>query len=246
MAAPSERDLPVLMVGDVHGDLERLFQALKPFPAPEWRTIFLGDLVDYGPFGVGALRYARDRTNSVVLLGNHEVAMLWALRDPTRVGFWIGIGGQDHDLKELAKDVALQRWMRERPALVRLTDRTLVQHCGSDSYALLLEKDATNPVAAINARVRGLLVDGGEAQLWDLLSGRNVFPAQPQRLNRWLEFTDSRRVVFGHNPHLKSGPEVYHGGKAMNFDGAFSRFHSKFRRRSPLGASVAPLPAIGD
>jgi hypothetical protein len=238
----SERDLPVLIVGDVHGDLERLFQALKPYPATEWRTIFLGDLVDYGPFGVGALRYARDRPNSVVLLGNHEVAMLWALRDPARVGFWMGIGGHDHDLKELAQDVALQQWMRERPALLQLPDRTLVQHSGSDSYAILLEKDAPDPVAAINTRVHDLLLEGGEVKLWDLLSGKNIFPAQPQRLDRWLELTGSRRVIFGHNPHRNSRPEAYHGGKGINFDGGFSRFHSKFQRRSPLGASVAPLP----
>ncbi|TMC82510.1 MAG: hypothetical protein E6J06_10825 [Chloroflexi bacterium] len=97
-------DLPVLIVGDVHGDIERLFAALKPYPATEWRTIFLGDLVDYGMFGVGVLRYARDRPNTEVLLGNHEVAMLWALRDPGRIGFWISIGGQRHDLDELRKD----------------------------------------------------------------------------------------------------------------------------------------------
>ena len=241
MPAPSERDLHVLIVGDVHGDLERLFQALKPYPASDWRTIFLGDLVDYGPFGVGALRFARDRPNSVVLLGNHEVAMLWALRDPARVGFWMGIGGQDHDLNELAKDVALQEWMRERPALLRLPDGTLVQHCGSDSYALLLEQNAPDPVAAINMRVHDLLLHGGEVKLWDLLSGKNIFPAQPQRLDRWLELTGSRRVIFGHNPHRNSRPEVYHGGKAINFDGGFSRLHSKFQRRSPLCASVAPL-----
>jgi hypothetical protein len=242
MPGTSERNLPVLIVGDVHGDLERLFQALKPYPASEWRTIFLGDLVDNGPFGVGALRYARDRTNSVVLLGNHEVAMLWALRDPARVGFWMGIGGQEHDLKELSNDVALQQWMRQRPALVRLQDGTLMQHCGSDSYALLVEQDATDPVTAINARVHQLLVEGGEARLWDLLSGKNIFPAQPQRLDRYLELTGSRRVIFGHTPHRSSRPEVNHGGKAINFDGGFSRFHSKFQRRSPLGASVAPLP----
>ena len=69
MTETAERELPILIVGDVHGDLERLFQALKPYPAAEWQTIFLGDLVDYGPFGVGALRYARDRANSIVLLG---------------------------------------------------------------------------------------------------------------------------------------------------------------------------------
>jgi hypothetical protein len=239
----SERDLPVLIVGDVHGDLERLFQALKPYPAAEWRTIFLGDLVDYGPFGIGAVRYARDRANSSALLGNHEVAMLWALRDPARIGFWMSIGGQRHDLDELAKDAPLQHWLRERPALVRLSDGTLVQHCGSDSYANLLEKEDADPVAAINSRVRQLLVTGGEGELWDLLSGKNIFTSQPLRLERWLEVTGSRRVVFGHNPHRESRPEVHHGGKAINFDGGFSRYHRKFQRRSPLGATVAPLPA---
>ena len=241
MSVTGERELPVLVVGDVHGDLERLFQALKPYPAAEWRTIFLGDLVDYGPFGVGALRYARDRSNSTVLLGNHEVAMLWALRDPTRIGFWISIGGQQHDLDELAKDASLQRWMRERPALLQLPDRTLAQHCGSDSYATLLETGDANPIAAVNARVSELLAQDGEGKLWDLLSGKNIFTTQPLRLERWLEVTGNRRVVFGHNPHRSQRPEVYHDGKAINFDGGFSRFHRKFQRHSPLGATVAPL-----
>jgi hypothetical protein len=241
-----DRELPVLIVGDVHGDLERLFQALKPYPAADWQTIFLGDLVDYGPFGVGALRYARDRANSIVLLGNHEVAMLWALRDPTRIGFWMGIGGQRHDLDELATDQALQQWLQERPALLKLPDRTLVQHCGSDSYALLIENRDADPVVAVNARARELLLEGGEAKLWDLLSGHNVFPTQAQRLDRWLEMTGSRRVVFGHNPHRGSIPEAFHGGRAINFDGGFSRYHRKFQRHSPLGSTVAPLPLIGD
>jgi len=108
--------LPPLIVGDVHGDLERLFSALRPYPATEWRTVFLGDLVDGGPFGVGALRYARDRPNSTVLLGNHEVAMLWALRDRSRIGFWVGIGGQPHDLQELERDPPLQAWLRRMGA----------------------------------------------------------------------------------------------------------------------------------
>src|ERR1700694_740354 len=182
MPETEDRDLPVLIVGDVHGDLERLFQALKPYPAADWQTIFLGDLVDYGPFGVGALRYAHDRANSTVLLGNHEVAMLWALRDPTRIGFWISIGGQQHDLDELAKDAPLQQWMRERPALFQLADRTLAQHCGSDSYATLLETGDANSIAAVNARVHELLAQDGEAKLWDLLSGKNIFTTQPLRL----------------------------------------------------------------
>ena len=234
-------DLPVLIVGDVHGDIERLFTALKPYPAAGWRTIFLGDLVDYGMFGVGALRYARDRPNTEVLLGNHEVAMLWALRDPGRAGFWISIGGQRHDLDELGKDEPLQEWMRERPALVRLPDGTIAQHCGNDAYLDLSPPTDSGLIDAINRRTRELLASGGEGVLWQVLSSPNIFETQPARLERWLELTGGRRVVFGHKPHRGSQPAVYHDGKAINFDGGLSRSHRLHQRSAPVTASVAPL-----
>ena len=238
-------DLPVLIVGDVHGDLERLFEALKPYPAERWRTIFLGDLVDYGLFGVGALRFARDRANSTVLLGNHEVAMLWALRDPQRVGHWISIGGQAHDLEELRKDDPLQAWLQARPAMIRLTDGTLVQHCGHDGYRRWLDEgNEEDAVAVVNRRVHNLLIDGAEAELWDVLSAKNVFEQQPLRLEHWLQATNSRRVVFGHTPHKSHTPQSYHNGRAINFDGALSRNHRKHSRTSPVTASVAPLEVL--
>lgn len=235
-------DLPVLIVGDVHGDIERLFAALKRYPADGWRTIFLGDLVDYGMFGVGALRFARDRPNSDVLLGNHEVAMLWALRDPTRIGFWMSIGGQQHDLDDLRRDEPLQKWMRQRPTLMKLPDRTLVQHCGNDAYLDLISVVEANPIEAINQRVRDLLESGGEAILWDVLSAANIFETQRARLDRWLELTGSRRVVFGHKPHRGAKPVRYHDGRAINFDGGMSRTHRLHQRGAPLEASVGPLP----
>jgi hypothetical protein len=237
-------NLPVVVVGDVHGDLERLFAALRPYPADQWHTVFVGDLVDYGMFGVGALRYARDRANTTALLGNHEVAMLWALRDPARIGFWISIGGQQHDLDELRRDADLQSWLRERPPLVRLQDATLAQHCGHDGYARWSEPEAVDVISSINARARDLLMHEGEQELWDVLSARNVFDQQPLRLQKWLEATNSRRVVFGHTPHNNPKPAVYHGGKAINFDGVLSRSHRKYRRMSPIGASVAPLDVL--
>ena len=240
------QDLPVLIVGDVHGDLERLFTALKPYPADEWRTIFLGDLVDYGMFGVGALRYSRDRANSTVLLGNHEVAMMWALRDPSRVGFWISIGGQRHDLDELALDQPLQAWLHARPALIKLDDGTLIQHGGHDGYARWLPNDnrhGSDPIAAINAKVHDLLIDGDEGQVWDTLSAKNVFETQPLRLDNWLEAMQSRRVVFGHTPHGGKKPAVFHNGRAMNFDGRLSRSHRRYGA-APVSASVAPLDAV--
>lgn len=234
-------DLPVLIVGDVHGDLERLFTALKPYPAEQWHTIFLGDLVDYGMFGIGALRYARDRANTDVILGNHEIAMLWALQDPSRIGFWIGVGGQSHDLDELRQDEPLQQWIKRRPLLIKLNDGTLVQHTGSDAYLDLISVVESNPVHSINERARELLGHGGEALLWEVMSGPNVFEAQLPRVQRWLELTQSRRVVFGHKPHRSTKPVSYHEGKAINFDGGFSRTHRLHQKLAPVTATVAPL-----
>lgn len=233
-------ELPVLIVGDVHGDIQRLFAALKPYPADQWHTIFLGDLVDYGGFGVGCLRYARDRANTDVILGNHEIAMLSALHNPARVGWWISIGGQAHDLEELRKDEPLQDWMTRRPLMIKLADRTLVQHCGNDDYRLLLGEDKSEPVDTINGNAH-LVLEAGDAQLlWDVMSAKGVFATQPDRLDRWLELTGSRRVVFGHTPHHEQRPAHYHGGKAINYDGGLARFH--YRRLAPLAASVGPLP----
>jgi hypothetical protein len=240
----ASHELPVLVVGDVHGDLERLFAALRPYPSDRWHTVFVGDLVDFGMFGVGALRYARDRANTTVILGNHEVAMLWALRDPSRVGFWMSIGGQQHDLEELRRDAALQAWLRERPAMVRLQDGTVVQHCGHDGYSRWIDSRAADKVESVNARARDLLMHAGEQELWDVLSARMIFDQQLDRLLNWLEATNSRRVVFGHTPHNNPRPAVYHGGKAVNVDGVISRSHRKYRHVSPLAASVAPLDSI--
>jgi hypothetical protein len=234
--------LPVLIVGDVHGDLERLFKALKPYPADRYRTIFLGDLVDGGPFGVGALRYARDRPNSEVLLGNHEVAMLWALRDSSRLSFWSSLGGELHDLRELRGDPGLQEWMRARPALLILDDGTLLQHSDNDLYSRLLEPGAPDPVSTINREVSRLLGSEGEAALWDMLSPGRVFRKDRPRLERWLATMGARRLVHGHKPHGSKCPDSYHDGLAIDFDGGLGRYgKNRYQRLQPLEASVAPL-----
>jgi len=239
----SSADLPVLIVGDVHGDLERLFKALAPYPPERWRTVFLGDLVDGGAFGVGALRYARDRPHSDVLLGNHELALLWALRDPGRLPYWMGMGGQPHDLEELRKRPDLQRWLRELPLLLRLADGTLAQHTDTDAYARLGAS-----VDDINAASRHLLSTAGEADLNDVLSAGGVFRRSAQRLAAWLDTHQAARLVHGHTPHGRARPDAYQGGRAISYDGSFSRFYGSRYRRGPRhsAATVGPLPPLVD
>jgi calcineurin-like phosphoesterase family protein len=236
-------DLTVLVVGDVHGDIERLFQALQPYPPDRWHTIFLGDLLDGGDFGVGALRYARDRSNSTLILGNHEVLTLWALHDSRLVSLWASVGGKPHELAELRKDDELQEWLGDRPLLLKLPDGTLIQHSDTDLYGRLAENDETDQVGAINGEGRRLLDAGDYGALWDVTAPGLMFRNSRTRLEQWLRRMEAKRVVHGHVPHAKPEPDAYHDGLAISFDGGLSRYYgSRYRRRSGLGASVSPLP----
>jgi hypothetical protein len=232
--------LPLLVVGDVHGDLERLFEALRPYPPDQFRTVFLGDLVDGGPFGVGALRYARDRPNSEVLVGNHEALMLAALNDTDQLHRWLLSGGERHDLEELRHDPPLQAWLRHRPAMVELDDGTLLQHADNDGYWDLA---GSGSPASINEVFGQILAEPGhEQEIWDALSPRGRFRRMPGRLGRWLERTGAARVVHGHTPHGGSRPEVYAEGRAVNFDGGLGRYgKGRYRRLQPVQASVGRL-----
>lgn len=235
--------LPILVVGDVHGDLERLFEALRPYPPDAYQTVFLGDLVDGGPFGVGALRYARDRPNSDLLIGNHEALMLAALNDQQQFHRWIMTGGERHDLEELRRDVPLQTWLRARPAMIALPDGTILQHADNDGYWDLA---GSGSPASINTVFSELLAEPGhEHEIWDALSPRAMFQTMPGRLDRWLERTGSSRVVHGHTPHRGLRPEVYAGGRGINFDGGLGRFgRPRYRKLQPVQASVAPLDLV--
>lgn len=242
---PTSRDLPVLLVGDVHGDLQRLFPVIVKYDPQDWHTVFVGDLVDGREFGVGALRFARDRPNTTVVLGNHEVAMLAALDERLTRGEaflrWMGIGGQLHDLQELAGDEPLQAWLRERPVLTMLPDRTLVQHCDNDGLGRLADHQQSDPIAAINQAARDALDAHDYQGLWDLLTPQHIFEQQPLRLAHWLDRTGARRVVHGHTPHRERAPRVYAGGRAINVDGGLAR-RGRWQGRGPAAASVAPLP----
>jgi hypothetical protein len=197
---------------------------------------------------VGALRYARDRPNSTVLVGNHEVLMLGALRDRAERGpelhAWLGAGGQPHDLEELARDEGLQAWLRERPAMVLLEDGTLAQHCDSDELGALVPNVGANQVDAINAEVGRLLAAGDVRPLVDRMTSRGVFRRQTLRLEAWLDRTGARRVVHGHTPHRAKQPDVYAGGRAICYDGGMGRWgRPGALRGGSIKGSVAPLPS---
>ena len=101
-----EPDVPVYVIGDIHGRADLLDQLLGRIEADrqgadtaEDRLVFVGDYIDRGDESAAVLdRVAGlswDRPDRVVcLMGNHERMLLDMLDDPaTRGGRWLRYGG---------------------------------------------------------------------------------------------------------------------------------------------------------
>lgn len=93
----------IYAVGDVHGCAELLDRVLTGIEAdlakrPVSRSIhvFLGDYIDRGPASAAAvdrLIAYRERHESVLLKGNHEILLVQFLADPSRLEKWRHFGG---------------------------------------------------------------------------------------------------------------------------------------------------------
>ena len=251
---------PLLIVGDIQGDVERLEEALAGYPEDEVDTIFLGDFFQGGQLGhaggARAASVARSRRNSRTVLGNHDVFVLVMLERRRGVSgteewrtldggsledFWLARRGDWADLDALDADPALEEWLRSRPLMLLLDDGTLVQHTDDDSYAAI-----GGSVAEVNATARSWLAEPGQSlRVVRHLIGRRAFD-DAARLDRYLARWGARRLVHGHTPHWHHGPEVRHEGKVWGFDGRFSRFWGRepHQGAGPIEATVALLPRL--
>jgi hypothetical protein len=145
------------IVGDVHGDYDKLVRLLKDArlvdDALHWSgsrstLIFMGDFFDRGPDGVSVvdlvmrLQTEARKTGGQVaaLLGNHEpliLSALWMPNQPTSgptgtfYGDWKFNGGQDADLRRLTD--AHTQWLTQLPAMMLLGDWLLL-HADSTDY----------------------------------------------------------------------------------------------------------------
>ena len=250
---------PVLIVGDIQGDVERLRQALAPYPDDEVDTVFLGDFFQGGAPGDGggaqAARLARGRRHSRSILGNHDLLLLCVL-DEVRTGvtpekvrqwgqrsiadIWLWRRGDWADLRAVADDAELEAWLRGLPLMLCLDDGTLVQHCDDDAYSRL-----GDDVDRVNAAARERLAQpqGAWSVFWHTV-GRRAFHDRA-RLERHLARYGATRVIHGHTPHHEQRPTPMHDGLIWNFDGCFSRYWDAAGEGvGPVEATVALLPAL--
>jgi len=234
--------VPTFVVGDVHGHVEPLVRLLRDaglvderiaWSGADARLWFIGDLVDRGPDGVGALDLVMrlEREGDVrCLLGNHEAGLVAAYRHPavecsvpgvTFGMIWEANGGVASDLARVRPEHLI--WIERLPAVAQEGDRLLV-HSDTDGY-LRYGSDVASICAQVSRIVAGddvVALDG----LLETLADRSVF-VEPDRLDGLLGALGCERVVHGHTPIWyatgiaptdATAPLVYAGGRAMNVD----------------------------
>ena len=224
---------------------------------------FLGDLTDRGPDGVGVLDLVMDLQKQAAaaggevscLLGNHELMLLAAhLPEKSNPRFspqaeelahqmfrerWVGNGGKEADSARLTGEHLA--WVAALPAMA-LLDGHLLMHADTLGY-----RNYGASVAEVNAAVAEILsgtVDLEQIdELTHMMTKRFAFASDNgEAACDFLAGYGGRQIVHGHSPvplllgkdpQEVTGPLVYAGGYAANFDtGTF------------LGGPcfVAPLP----
>ncbi|MET9953254.1 metallophosphoesterase [Streptomyces sp. NPDC006339] len=217
---------PLYVVGDVHGYLDELLQALHAqglidengvWSAGNARLWFLGDFTDRGPDGIGVIDLVMRLSAEAAaaggyckaLMGNHELLLIGAKRfgdTPVSSGAgtatfqaaWLLNGGQKQDMDRL-QDVHLQ-WMSRLDAVVE-EDGHLLLHSDTTAY---LEYGGT--IEDVNDKVHEILNRNDADEVWDLFrkfTKRFAFrdeAAGPQAVQELLGTYGGRRIVHGHSP----------------------------------------------
>jgi hypothetical protein len=233
--------VPVFVVGDVHGHPERLAELLRDaglidgrgrWAGADARLWLLGDLVDRGPDGIGAIDLAMrlEREGGArCLLGNHEAFLIAACWHPFRQcgpwetfrSVWETNGGNPRDLDGLTPDRL--DWLVRLPAVGRDGD-WLIVHADTDRYV-----EYGGSIDSVNGAITKILLGSDTdtlASLLDAMCDRGAL-AKPKALRRLLSTFGGERVVHGHTPIALvrgvdpvgvTAPLVYAAGRVLNVD----------------------------
>src|SRR6185503_6653865 len=126
-----------LVIGDVHGCLDELRELLERvrFRKGEDRLVFVGDLMDRGPYPVECVRLARE-LEAECLLGNHEEKHLRWRRHVERAAAERGYKnpmpsmGEVREAENAALDADEVAWLASLPVCVDLGGDWVAVHAG--------------------------------------------------------------------------------------------------------------------
>jgi hypothetical protein len=224
-ATTNEGDGPLFVVGDVHGYLDELREALQGagiidsmdnWIADDARLWFLGDFTDRGPDGIGVIDLVMSLSAQAAaaggyckaLMGNHELLLLGAKRfgdTPVNSGAgtasfqaaWLLNGGQRSDMERLEEHHI--QWMSRLDAMA-VADSHLLLHSDATCYL-----DYGTNIEAVNDSVTNALQLMDAEETWDLFrkfTKRFAFRDEngPENADGLLSVFGGERIVHGHSP----------------------------------------------
>ncbi len=235
--------LKILAVSDVHGRFDTLLSLLKAHGVVDERLrwtfgrghlVILGDVMDRGPSVTEALWFLRALEGAArqkggwvhVLPGNHEAMVASGDLRYLHPKYARGLEGLPSQPELMGPDSELGRWVRSRPALLRLGEFLFVH--GGISPELVARRWN---LEQINTRFREVLglrgrTAEGEAALLLRSSGpvwyRGLLPpggsptSTEEEIDQALEHFQVKAIVVGHTTldHVM----VFHGGKVFGID----------------------------
>jgi hypothetical protein len=213
----------VYVIGDIHGEYEKLVRLLKQeklvgddlsWSGGNSMVWFMGDFVDRGPDGIAVIDLVMrlQQEAAVVggrvasLLGNHELLLLAAHRFGRRstglganfLTRWKRNGGKGKDITRLTRHHL--NWLMRLPLMARAGDCLLVH--ADASFYLRYGRSIDEVNAALNS-----LMQEGDALAWEELiedfarRGAFHYSDDGQKfVHRFLESFGGRRLVHGHTP----------------------------------------------
>lgn len=231
----------LFVVSDVHGYVADLRESLRSaglvdaddaWTGGDAQLWVLGDLIDRGPDGIGAIDLVRSLTTQRpdqvhMLMGNHEaLALGYRLFPDTRFGdVWAMNGGLASDQSRLTDEHV--EWLRSLPVLGRQDDY-LLMHSDTTDYLEWGES-----VDDINSTVADLLEDDDAEAHWEVfasLTSRYDFAGGDgaRVAHDVLSALGGRCLVHGHSiigtltqqpSHEIEGPIAYADGLVVAIDG---------------------------
>lgn len=199
------------VVSDVHGHRDDLVTGLREagllddrerWSGSDAQLWVLGDLLDRGPDGIGAIDLVRGLQDQApdqvhVLMGNHEALALGMKRFPRSrfASSWQMNGGVQRDQEALTDDHLA--WLAGLPLMARVGE-DLLMHSDTTDYLAW-----GRSVEEVNATVAAMLADPGDGpahwEVWARLTTRQDFLDDPGAARRMLETYGGRRIVHGHS-----------------------------------------------
>lgn len=197
-----------LIISDVHGcyfELDDLVNLLKP--TSDDRVVFLGDLMDRGPYPVACVSMAMGMGAEVVRSNHDEKHVRWRKHHEARMA-----GGKKNPIRftdaQAVENLGLSRaelsWMANAPMSIDLGCGWRAVHAGLEPAKTFDEQKDCESLM----RTRFINDDGSACTAKD--------PNASDPVDKWFwadRWHGPENIVYGHHIHSLIGPHITHGSR---------------------------------